>query len=200
MTSSYINVKLNISEGQKQKIKSSLANNQPVSIRLTNENLEGSDVVALTQRQINKIAQAQQQNKGVTIKMSKTQVQHNMTVNGGLLPLLAGLASSILPAITGTVLPALATGALSSVASNLVGKLFNQNKSGSSLYLKRGNGCAKVKIMGDGLFLSPYKGKAFDSVGQGIYIKSGSGYSEASGLLLGPNSPLKDVPLIGWIL
>ena len=49
--------------------------------------------------------------------MSKSQVAHNMKVQGGFLPLLAGLASQALPFLTGTVLPALGVGALSGLAS-----------------------------------------------------------------------------------
>ena len=58
-----------------------------------------------------------QAGKGVTIKMSKSQVARNMKVQGGFLPLLAGLASQTLPFLTGTVLPALGVGALSGLAS-----------------------------------------------------------------------------------
>ena len=46
-----------------------------------------------------------------------------MKVQGGFLPLLAGLASQALPFLTGTVLPALGVGALSGLASTGVQKL-----------------------------------------------------------------------------
>ena len=51
--------------------------------------------------------------KGMTIRMSKTQLAHNMKIGGGFLPALAGLISFL----TGTVLPALGVGALSGLAS-----------------------------------------------------------------------------------
>ena len=54
--------------------------------------------------------------------MSKSQVAYNMKVQGGFLPLLAGLASQALPFLTGTVLPALGVGALSGLASTGVKK------------------------------------------------------------------------------
>ena len=41
--------------------------------------------------------------KGMTIKMSKTQSAYNLKIEGGFLPMLAGL----IPSSTGTVLPAL---------------------------------------------------------------------------------------------
>ena len=71
----------------------------------------------MTQSQLNRLQKAQQAGKGVTIKMSKSQVAHNMKAQGGFLPLLTGLASQALPFLTGTVLPALGVSALSSLAS-----------------------------------------------------------------------------------
>ena len=41
--------------------------------------------------------------KGMTIRMSKTQLAYNMKIEGGFLPALAGL----IPFLTETVLPAL---------------------------------------------------------------------------------------------
>ena len=49
----------------------------------------------------------------MTIRMSETQLAHNMKIEGGFLPALAGL----IPFLTGTVLPALGVGALSGLAS-----------------------------------------------------------------------------------
>ena len=59
--------------------------------------------------------QAYEGKKGMTIRMSKTQLAHNMKI-GGLLPALAGLT----PFLTGTVLPALGVGALSGLAGTEV--------------------------------------------------------------------------------
>jgi len=55
--------------------------------------------------------------------MSKSQVEHDMKIQGGFLPLLAGLASQALPFLTGTIVPALGVGALSGLASTGVQKL-----------------------------------------------------------------------------
>ena len=72
---------------------------------------------------------AYEANKGMTIKMSRRQLAHNMKIEGGFLPMLAGL----IPFLTGTVLPALGVGALSGLASTGNQKLF-----GNGLYLKKG--------------------------------------------------------------
>ena len=107
----YTDVNVNISDSQKQKVKKALATQ--LSLRLSHEDLVGNDVIAVTQSQLNRL-KAHQAGKGVTIKMSKSQVAHNMKVQGGFLPLLAGLASKALPFLTGTVLPALGVGAIRS--------------------------------------------------------------------------------------
>ena len=45
---------------------------------------------------------AYEANKGMTTKMSRRQLAHNMKIEGGFLPMLAGL----IPFLTGTALPA----------------------------------------------------------------------------------------------
>ena len=56
---------------------------------------------------------AYEEKKGMIIKMSKTQLVYNIKIEGGFLPMLAGL----IPFLTGTVLPALEVGALSALVS-----------------------------------------------------------------------------------
>jgi len=77
-----------------------------------------------------------------------------MKVHGGILSLLAGLASQALPFITGTVLPALGVGALSSVASTGV-----QKRMGNGLYIKKQGAYARSKRMENVCFSSQQMGK-----------------------------------------
>jgi len=115
---SYTNIKLNISNEQKNKIKNALNSGADnITIKLKHEDLTGDDTIALTKTQINKLKKAYESSKGTTITMSKAQTKYNMKIEGGFLPLLAGLAAKAIPFITGTVLPALGVGALSGLAS-----------------------------------------------------------------------------------
>ena len=82
----YTNFKVNVSDGQKEKIRKALQSGTGVSIRLAHENLNGEHVLALTRAQIDKIAKAYKNGNGTTIKLSKTQIEHNMKVEGGFLP------------------------------------------------------------------------------------------------------------------
>ena len=203
--SQYVKVKVNISEGQKQKLQTALQVGGPVSIRLGHEDLNGEDVLALTNSQVNKITNAYEGGKGVTIKMSKTQLVHNMKVEGGFLGLLARaaartiapiLSKTVLPFIAKTVLPALGVGALTGLASSGVQKVMGTGttkKSGQGLYLKKGGCVCQVETDGKGLYLSPASGSGFSKVGNGLYIKRGGQLYDGRGLL-------SQIPIFGPIL
>ena len=86
---SYSNVKVNISEGLKEKLQHAIKAGCPaVSIRLRREDLDGNDILAVTNSQAKKLAH--ENGKGITIRMSSNQLKHNMKTEGGFLGLLAG--------------------------------------------------------------------------------------------------------------
>jgi len=197
------NVRVNISENQQQKLKHTDDTKSPMSIRLRHADLcGGDDVLALTDSQVNRMTKAYHDGKGIAIKMSKRQVVHNMKIEGGFLGFLAGLAAKALPFLVKTVLPTLATGALSGVGSAFAQKATNRAM-GNGLYLKKGLNIASVETDGEGLYLEPYKGSRRSMVGNGLFLKKGSNIArvetDGGGLLLGPNSPLKNIPVLGWL-
>ena len=97
--------------------------------------------------------------------------------------------------IAKTVLPALGVGALSGLASSGV-----QKAMGNGLYLKKGGLVAQAETDGQGLYLKPYEGKGLTH-GNGLYLKQGGKFHyDGKGLLLGPNSPFRNIPLLGAIL
>ena len=51
----YHSHKVNLSKGQRMKLLSAIKNNSPLTIRLSNQDLSGNDILMLTQRQINKL-------------------------------------------------------------------------------------------------------------------------------------------------
>ena len=192
----YTNVKVNISEGQKEKLQHAIkAGCSAVSIRLGHEDLQGNDILAVTNSQAQKIAKAHENGKGITIRMSSSQLKHNTKIEGSFLGLLAGLATRALPFVAKTVLPALGVGALSGLASTGVSKAM-----GSGLYVKKGGLVSQVETDGHGLYLKPFKGKGLQSCGDGLYLKQGGKLYDEKGLLLGPNSPFANIPILGSIL
>jgi hypothetical protein len=70
-------MKVHISDNQKSKIKQAVEKGEAVSIRPSYEDLQGNDVLAFTKSQLNKIAEAFNNQKGITIQTSKTQTEHN---------------------------------------------------------------------------------------------------------------------------
>ena len=123
--------------------------------------------------------------------MSKTQLDHNMKIEGGFLPALAGF----IPFLTGTILPALGVGALSGLASTGIQKLIE-----NGLYLKKGSGVCRIETDGEGLNLGPASDKGFETVANGLYLMKQGGLYDGRGLILGPNSPFKNIPILGMIL
>ena len=102
----YTNFKMRISEGQNDKLKKAFESNcESITVRLTFSHLHSEDVIALFNSQLD--MKAYEEKKGMTIRMSKTQLAHNMKIEGRFLPALARLN----PFLTGTVLPALGVGA-----------------------------------------------------------------------------------------
>ena len=192
----YTNVKVNISEGQKEKLQHPIkVGCSAVSIRLGREDLEGNDILAVTNSQAKKLAEAHKNGRGITIRMSSNQLKHNTKKEGGFLGLLAGLPARALPMLAKTVLPALGVGALSGLASSGV-----QKAMGSGLYLKKGGCVSQVEMDGHGLYLKPYKGKGLQSYGDGLYLKQSGQLYDGKGLLLGPNSLFANIPILGAIL
>ena len=201
--SRYTNVNVNISEGQKDKIKRALdAGTDGVSIKLSHDDLEGEHVLALTQAQINKMTKAYQNGKGVTIKMSKTQIAHNAKVEGGFIGAILPFLATAGKFLVSSLLPSLATGAMAGIGSTAASKIVDKISGSGVLYINRDGIAGKVKAAGDGLYLSPWprgssKGEGlYMKTGKGLYMKPGSG----AGLILGPNSPFQNIPLLGWLL
>ena len=122
--------------------------------------------------------------------MSKTQLAHNAKIEEEFLPALAAL----IPFLTGTVLPALGVGALSGLASTGVQKLIE-----NGLYLKKGSGVCRIETDAEGLYLGPASGKGFETVGNGLYLMKQGRLNDGRGLILGPNSPFKNIPVLGMM-
>ena len=192
----YKNVNVNSSENQINKLKQAInANCTATSIKLGYDDLDGDHTIFITNGQFNKLQNARDRGKGLTIRMSSKQLKHNVKTEGGflgaILPALGAVARVAGPALMGVakkVLPHLATGALSGLASTGVSKLF-----GNGLYLKKGGMIAQVETDGQGVYLRPYKGKGLGSRGNGLYLKQGKNIYDGKGILT-------SIPIIGDIL
>jgi len=195
-----MNVKVNVSEGQKDKIKRALQSGTGVTIRLSHGDLSGEHVLALTQAQVNKMAKVYEKGTGMALKMSKTQLEHNAKVEvgliGAILPFLATAGKFLLS----SVLPGLATGALTGIGSAAASKVVDKISGSGVVYVKKGGRNYKIVRLGEGLYLKPWLGSGVE--GDGLYMKTGKGLymKTGKGILLGPNSPFQNIPLLGLLL
>ena len=65
--------------------------------------------------------------------------------------------------------------------------------SGDGLYLHKHDKCYRVqKCKGDGLYLAPHSRFV---EGDGLFLKRGNDINDGAGLLMGKNSPFKNIPV-----
>lgn len=181
----YTPVKLHVPEKFHQRIKNAITRNRPLSIRI-DLSAEGDDIMLLTTGQVMKIHRAiTEGKKNLTLRLSRKQVKENVKKEGGFLSMLMKLATKALPVLLG----GLATGIISSGVEKAIG--------GNGLFLgKRGTGTAKIDFQGEGIVLTPVKDENIN----GLYFKNDGQIFQGEGLLLGPNSPFKNIPILGLIL
>ena len=185
----YTPIRVNVPSNQHEKLKEAITRKKPVSLRLHKEDLkaDGNQTLLLTRSQLARLERAKLIGKGITIRMSRKQVTTNVEHEGGFLGMLAGLAAKALPSLLG----GLATGLVSGAVEKAVG---------SGLFLHKNGRSYRVQTTkGDGLYLSPHRTPT-GVHGDGLYLKHGSNIYDGRGLILGKNSPFKNIPILGWIL
>ena len=57
-----------------------------------------------------------------------------------------------------------------------------------------------IETDGSGLYLGPTSGKGFETVWNSLYLMKQGGLYDGRGLILGPNSSFKNIPILGMIL
>ncbi len=131
-------------------------------------------MLLFTKTQITNIKKAEKANTGLTIKLSARQIQANVTVEGGFLSLLAGLAATALPWLAKTLLPGLATGLISGGVEKAIA---GSSVSGSGVeqdgFIIQKNGeCYEGTYKGGGLYLNPSNYRR-EYGGDGLYLRAG---------------------------
>ena len=182
----YSQFKVHVPEKYHERIKNAITQDRPLAVKLNLEN-EANATLLLTPGQLIKIKRAMNVGKKVlTIRMSQKQAKANIEFEGGFLGMLMKLATKALP----TLLGGLATGLISSGVEKAV--------SGNGLFLgKRGYGTARIDFTdGNGIVLTPVEADKYN----GLYLKQDGQIYQGKGLLLGPNSPFKNIPILGLIL
>ena len=185
----YRPVKVHVPEKVHEKLKSLVVQDKatPVKINL----IDGNDILLLTPGQIIKMENAKNAGKKtITFRFSRRQLRANIHHEGGFLSALMGMATKVLP----TLLTGLASGVIGGLAEKAISK-------GSGLYLgKHGRGVSQIHLVeGGGLYLSPLfypEQEDYD----GLYMTHDDKMYKGSGLILGKNSPFRNIPILGWLL
>ena len=188
----YTPLQVYVEPKQEQRLKKAIERKGGVSIDISFEGPK-NDTLMFTKNQIQKIERANLMGKKhVKVRMSAPQVKANTEHHGGFL---WALARRFAPAI----LSGLASAAASKVASRLLSdKKERRNYNGQGLYLQKNGQCAKVHLVnGGGFYLAPHP-RFYN--GQGLFETEGSEIKTGKGLLLGDNSPFKNVPLLNILL
>ena len=193
----YVQYKVNVSENQVDTLKDAIRLKKGVTLRFPKGGITGDHVLLLTPAQINRLDKAQVRGKCIQIRLSAKQVARNVSYTGGFIGMLASLAARAIPLVARalpTILLELTTGQL----SGDINKAINGKGLGDGLYLHKHDKCYRVqKMKGDGLYLAPHPRFV---VGDGLFLKHGEDISDGAGLLMGKNSPFKNIPVLGWLL
>ena len=115
--------KVNLSEGQKDKLGRAFKANSALTLRLSVNQTSGNDELMLTANQIKRIAKAAALGKGVEIKISKTQIRKVMKQGGSLFSAIIPLARSLAPTLAKTLGLSALAGLATEGASQVVKKI-----------------------------------------------------------------------------
>ena len=132
----------------------------------------------------------------VQIRLSARQVAKNVSYTGGFIGMLASLAARAIP-LAARVLPTILSGLTTGLLSGGINKAISGSGVGDGLYLHKHDKCYRVqKCEGNGLYQAPHP--RFIE-GDGLFLKHGDDISHGACLLMGNNSPFKNIPVLGWL-
>ena len=183
---------MRVSEGQKEKIKRAFeTNSKYITIRFGLTDLYGEDVIALTKSQVDRLWQAYEERKGFENKNVENAISPQCENRRRIFASVSRI-DSIPNRNCFTRFRSwsfIGTGEFWCIKTNR-----------KRMYLKKGSGVCRIETDGKGLYLGPASGKGFENVDNGLYLMKQGGLYDGSGLILGPNSPFKNIPSFGMIL
>ena len=186
-----------MSENQVDTLKDAIQLKKGVTHCFPKGGIRGDHVLLLTPAQINRLDRAQAEGRRVQIRKSARQVVKNVSYTGGFSAALAPLIARALP-LAAHVLPTIMSGLATGLPSGGIHKAISGNGVvGDGLYLHKHDKCYQVQTLkGNGLYLAPHPHFV---EGDGLFLKHGNDISDGAGLLIGKNSPFKNIPVLGWL-
>ena len=193
----YVHYKVNVSGNQVDTLKDAIRLKKGVTLYIPKGGIRGDHVLLLTPAQINRLDKAPVQGKRIQIRLSAKQVVRNVSYTGGFIGMLASLAARDIPLVA-RALPTILSGLTTGLLSGGINKAISGKGVGDGLYLHKHDKCYRVeKMKGDVLYLAP---NLRFVEGDGLFLMHGADISDGAGLLMGTNSPFKNIPVLGWLL
>ena len=158
----YTNVKVRISECQKDKLKKAFESNcKSITICPTFSDQHGEDAIAVTNSQLGRLVEAYEEKKGMTIKMSKNTIGVKHENRRRIFTSVSWIDS-----IPNTkCFTRIRSWGFIRTCEHGSTKLI-----GNGLYLKKGSGVCRIETDEEGLYLGPTSGKGNETVGNGLYL------------------------------
>ena len=111
--------------------------------------------------------------------------------------MLASLAARAIPLVA-RALPTILLGLTTGLLSGGINKAISGKGVGDGLYIHKHDKCYRVhKMKDDGLYLAPHPRFV---EGDGLSLKHAADISDGAGLLMGKNSPFRNIPVSRWLL
>ena len=185
----YVQYKVNLSENQVDTLKDAIRLKKGATLCFPKGGIRGDHVWLLIPAQV--------QGKRIQIRVSAKPVARNVSYTGGFIGMLASLAARAIPQVV-RALPTILSGLKTGLLSGCINKAISGKGVGDGLYLHKHDKCYQVqKMKGDGLYIAPHPRFV---EGNGLFLKHGADISDGAGLLMGKNSPFKNIPVLGWLL
>ena len=196
----HVQYKVNVSEKQVNTLKDAIRLKKGATLWFPKGGIRGDHVLLLTPVQINRLDKTQTEGRRVQIRMSARQVAKNVSYTGAFFAALAPLLARAIT-LAARVLPTSMSGLSTGLLSGGVHKAISGSGvavAGDGFHLHKHGKCYQVqKMKGDGLYLAPHPPFV---EGDGLFLKHGNDISGDASLLMGKNSPFKNIPILGWLL
>ena len=188
----YVQYKVNVSENQVNTLKDVIRLQKVATLCFPKGGIRGNHVLLLTSLQINRLDETQAEGSRVQIRMSARQVATNVSYTGGFFAALAPFITRAL-SFTSRVLPTIMSGLATGLLFGSLHKAISGNGVvEDGLYLHKHDKCYRVQ-KGNGLYLAPHPRFV---EGDGLFLKHDEDISDGAGLLMGKNSPFKNIPAL----
>ena len=119
-------IKVNLSDNQKKNLSNGYHKKETIVLRLTKDSLSGNDILYVPQNTVKRLEKNREVNKGMDIKLAKTNIRKQ--IGGSLLTSILSLGRAFAPTLAKTFGLSTLAGAASEGASQIVKKISGKGR------------------------------------------------------------------------